>query len=345
MMDSIRDRLVEVLGVEQLVLLVLPAVLSYLFYKVFLRNLSQDRHRNLQGLFQRILNSFSMFAVFWALQFYLQQQTGDSSRFFVYCGIAAIITGALFFVRTVKVIVFEYLFINSMKMGVPVLLVDLVVLVFSLFIAAWISTSIFGVRWAPLLATSAIVSVVLGLALQETLGNLFAGIALQLDKPYEIGDWVEVHTDKSTFMGLVHEINWRSTTLYGLMDEVVILPNRVAAGSQISNFSARHKPVYRGVSVYMDVNAPDEDVKKVFEDVLRASNGVRQDVEHFVMLRELSANGAHWRIVYPVADFNFQFQILDGILLGVQRELKKRGFQIARIRSDIRGAIDTANQS
>jgi small-conductance mechanosensitive channel len=345
MMDSIRDRLVEVLGVEQLVLLVLPAVLSYLFYKVFLRNLSQDRHRNLQGLFRRILNSFSMFAIFWSLQFYLQQQTGEVSRFFVYCGIAAIITGALFFVRTVKVIVFEYLFINSMKMGVPVLLVDLVVLVFSLFIAAWISTSIFGVRWAPLLATSAIVSVVLGLALQETLGNLFAGIALQLDKPYEIGDWVEVHTDKSTFMGLVHEINWRSTTLYGLMDEVVILPNRVAAGSQISNFSARNKPVYRGVSVYMDVNAPDDEVKKVFEDVLRTSNGVRQDVEHFVMLRELSANGAHWRIVYPVADFNFQFQILDGILLGVQRELKKRGFQIARIRSDIRGTIDNANQS
>ncbi len=341
MMEAIRERMVAVLGVEQFLLLVMPAVLSFLFYKIFLRKLSQDRHRNLQGLFRKILNSFSFFVVFWVTQFYFQQQGGDAERFFVYAGIAAIITGAFFFVRTVKVIVFEYLFINSMQMAVPVLLVDLAVLVLSLFIAAWISTSIFGVRWAPLLATSAIVSVVLGLALQETLGNLFAGIALQLDKPYEIGDWVEVHTDKTTFMGLVHEINWRSTTLYGLMDEIVILPNRVAAGSQISNFSARHKPVYRGVSVYMDVNAPDDDVKKVFEEVLKTSNGVRQDAEHFVMLRELSAKGAHWRIVYPVADFNYQFQILDGILLGVQRELKKRGFQIARIRSDLSGSIDS----
>jgi small-conductance mechanosensitive channel len=345
MMDAIRDRMMAVLGVEQFVLLVLPAILSFLFYKIFLRKLSQDRHRNLQGLFRKILNSFSVFVVFWGLQYFFHQQGTDGELFFVYCGIGAIITGAFFFVRTVKVIVFEYLFINSMQMAVPVLLVDLAVLVFSLFIAAWISTSIFGVRWAPLLATSAIVSVVLGLALQETLGNLFAGIALQLDKPYEIGDWVEVHTDKSTFMGLVHEINWRSTTLYGLMDEVVVLPNRVAAGSQISNFSARHKPVYRGVSVYMDVDAPDDEVKTVFEAVLKQSNGVRQDAEHFVMLRELNAKGAHWRIVYPVADFAYQFQILDGILLGVQRELKKRGFQIARIRSDISGAVDTTNPS
>jgi hypothetical protein len=59
------------------------------------------------------------------------------------------------------------------------------------------------------------------------------------------------------------------------------------------------------------------------------------------MLRDLSAKGAHWRIVYPVANFAFQYQILDGILMNVQRELKKRGFQIARIRSDVSGSLDT----
>ncbi len=341
MIESIKERLLEVLGIEQMVMLVLPAVFSYLFYKIFLRKLSEDRHRNLKKLFGRILSSFMVFVTFWGLQYYFHQQGGDLERFHVYCGVLAVITGAFFFVRTIRVLVFEFLFFNSMKMGVPVLLVDLVVLIFSIFIAAWISTTVFGVRWAPLLATSALVSVVLGLALQETLGNLFAGVALQIDKPYEIGDWIEVHTDKNTFMGEVHEINWRATTLFGLMDEVVVLPNRVAAGSQISNFSSRNKPVYRGVSVHMDVNAPDDEVRAVFEDVLKNSNGVLQTAEHFVMLRDLSAKGAHWRIVYPVANFAFQYQILDGILMNVQRELKKRGFQIARIRSDVSGSIDT----
>ena len=336
-MESIRERLFDFLGVEQLVLLLLPAVLSYLFYKIFLRGISEGRHRNLKGLFKKIVVSFSVFLIFWAVQFHFQDSTGETARLFVYFGIATVITGAIFFVRTVKVIVFEYLFFNSMKLGVPVLLVDLVTLAFSIFIAAWISTTIFGVRWAPLLATSAIVSVVLGLALQDTLGNLFAGVAIQIDKPYEIGDWVEVHTDKNSFMGEVHEITWRATVLYGMMDELVTLPNRIAAQSQISNFSARNKPVYRGVSVWMDVNAPDEAVKESFKKVLKGSHGVLQHVEHFVMLREIGVNGTHWRLVYPVADFSQQYQILDGILMNVQSELKERGFQVARIRGDIQG--------
>ncbi len=336
-MEAIRERLMDFLGIEQLILLVLPAILSYLFYRIFLRNISEGRHRNLKGLFRKMLFSLVLFVIFWIGQFYLQEFTGDAARLFVYFGIASIITGAVFFVRTIKVVVFEYLFFNSMKMGVPVLLVDLVTLVFSIFIAAWISTTVFGVQWAPLLATSAIVSVVLGLALQDTLGNLFAGVAIQIDKPYEIGDWIEVHTDRNSFIGEVHEITWRATILYGMMDELVTLPNRVAAQSQISNFSARHRPVYRGVSVWMDVNAPDEQVKESFKKVLRSSSGVLQNVDHHVLLREIGSQGTHWKLVYPVSDFSRQFQILDGILMNVQAELKSRGFEVARIRGDLQG--------
>ncbi len=340
-MESIRERLLDFLGTEQLILVVLPAVLSYFFYRIFLRKISEGRHRNLKGLFRKMLFSFVVFVIFWGGQFYLQSLTGDASRLFVYFGIATVISGAVLFVRTVKIMVFEYLFFNSMKMGVPVLLVDLVTLVFSIFIAAWISNTVFGVQWAPLLATSAIVSVVLGLALQDTLGNLFAGVAIQIDKPYEIGDWIEVHTDRNSFVGEVHEITWRATILYGMMDELVTLPNRVAAQSQISNFSARNKPVYRGVSVWMDVNAPDGEVKESFKAVLKNSPGVLQHVEHYVLLREIGSNGSHWKLVYPVSDFSRQFQILDGILMNVQGELKKRGFEVARIRGDIQGTTKT----
>ena len=340
-MDStIKDRLLELLGFEPLVLVTVLALLAFGFYKIFLRNVVASRHKTLKRLFREILHSYIFFLVFWVSQFFLAREN-ESSRIFVYLGIITVVTGAIFFIRTVKVIVFEYLFFNSMKMGVPVLLVNLVTLLFSIFIAAWLSTSVFGVRWAPLLATSAIVSVVLGLALQDTLGNLFAGVALQFDKPYEIGDWIEVHSDKNTYTGEVHEITWRATTLYGFYDEVITLPNRMVAQSEISNFSARAKPIYRAASIYMDVNAPEEEVKAVFLSVLKQAKGVLQHLDHYVMLREISEKGAHWKLFYPVGSYRLQFIILDSILMQSQSEFKKRGIQVARIRGDIQAGETT----
>lgn len=66
-------------------------------------------------------------------------------------------------------------------------------------------------------------SLILGLALQDTLGNLFAGVALQLDKPYEIGDWIEISPRAQVWVGQVEEISWRATTMIGLFDELLVL--------------------------------------------------------------------------------------------------------------------------
>jgi len=335
-MQNIKERLLELLGLEPLVLLVLLAFAAYLFYKIALRNLIFDRHATLNRLFKELLQIFCVLITFWAGQFFLAMEP-EYTRIFNYVGVLTVLTGSVFFVRIVKVLVFEYLFFNNKKVGVPLLLVNLVTIMLSIFIAVWLSTSVFGVRWAPLLATSAIASVVLGLALQDTLGNLFAGVALQFDKPYELGDWIEVHGSDSSqiFAGVVEEITWRATVLHGFYDEVITLPNRMVSQSEISNFSPKGKAIFRGASIYMDVNAPDEVVKAVFLDVLKRTDGVIQHLEHLVMLRDLTEKGAHWRLFYPVINYGKQFVILDQILMLAQTEFKKRGIQVARIRGDI----------
>ena len=342
-MDTVKERVVELLNLEPLIALTVFSVVSFIFYKIFLRKLSEERHKNLSNLFRELVKTYALFLGLWIAQFFLRE--GEYSRFFIYFGIAAVVMGSVFFVRTIRVVVYEYLFFNSMTLGVPALLVDMVTLLFSIFVAAWLSTSVFGVRWAPLLATSAIVSVVLGLALQDTLGNLFAGLALQFDKPYEIGDWIEVHSEKNAYAGEVHEITWRATVLNGFYDEVITLPNRMTSQSEISNFSARAKPIYRAASVYMDVNAPDEEVKAVFIEVLKQAKGVLQHLDHYVMLRDLTEKGAHWRLFYPVASYSKQFMILDGILMNSQKEFKKRGIQVARLRGDIQGGSEATPPS
>lgn len=326
------DRLLTLLGVEPLVALSVMVLAVTLIYKILLRDAKASRHETLRRLLKELYYTHLVFMGSWLIQYLIAHNFQAIFTAYHYFGTAAVIMGSVVFVRAIKILVFEYLFLSNMSAGVPVLLVNLVTLLISIFIAAWLSTAVFGVLWAPLLATSAIVSVVLGLALQDTLGNLFAGVALQFDKPYQIGDWIELRAGSETFVGEVFEITWRATTLYGIYDEVLTLPNRMVAQSEVSNFSARKKPISRGLTVILDASADEQQVKAIFKKVLSETPGVIQDLEHLVMLRDLSEKGAHWRLFYPIVHYGKQFTIVDEILMRSQAEFKKAGIQIARIR-------------
>jgi len=332
-MDTIHERLVALLGIEPLISLSLLAIGVFLFYKIFLKDLNADRHANLKRLLKELFTNHLMFVVLWVLQFLSQKELPFLDAFYSYLGIGAVIMGALVFVRAIKILVNEYLFLNSMTAGVPILLVNIVTLIISIFIGAWLSTSVFGVRWAPLLATSAIVSVVLGLALQETLGNLFAGVALQFDKPYEIGDWIELNTGSGSdkIAGEVYEISWRATILYGFYDEVITLPNRLVAQSEVSNFSARKKPIFRGLNIVLDSDADEEQVKAILKKVLKETDGVIQSLEHLVMLRDLTEKGSVYRLFYPIVHYSRQYTIVDQILMRAQGEFKKAGISVTKL--------------
>ena len=76
-----------------------------------------------------------------------------------------------------------------------------------------------------MLATTAVGAVILGFALQDTLGNLFAGLAIQIEKPFRVGHWVTIGGES----GLVSEITWRATKIRTKAGNFVIVPNSVLA--------------------------------------------------------------------------------------------------------------------
>jgi small-conductance mechanosensitive channel/CRP-like cAMP-binding protein len=94
---------------------------------------------------------------------------------------------------------------------------------------------VFGVAIAGLVATSGVLAILLGLALQSTLSDVFSGLAVGLERPYKPGDviWVEGGIE-----GQVIQINWRSTQITTINDSVAIVPNSVIAKSRLENRSA-----------------------------------------------------------------------------------------------------------
>jgi small-conductance mechanosensitive channel len=304
---------------------------AWISYGLFLRGASPDRHKLLLRLFRNLLTHLlfaaSLFMAYWLLH----QVDPDSRirRFIPPVGFVTLIWASIVFVKTCRILAFEYLFLLNMRAGVPLLLVNLLSLLLSGILGAWILSSIFEFNLAPLLATSAIFSVVLGFALQDTLGNLFAGVALQLDKPYEIGDWVEVQTSTQKFVGQVFEISWRATILTAFTDEVITVPNRVMAQAEIQNFAAKLRPFTRGHIFRLPYDAPAGKVRSTLLKGLSGVPGVRRDPSPMVLILEQTDAWVNYKLIYFIDDYGAQFRISDKVIEQALVELAKAGLKLA----------------
>lgn len=313
-------------------------LIAWVIYKVLLRDASPERHRNLRRLFLNLFAHASVFTTLFILFIVTQKAAimGEtSSRLAAYIGLATLIAGSIVLVKACRILLFEYLFIGHMKEGVPLLLVNLFTLLLSIGIVGWFATELFGIKLAPLLATSAVFSLILGLALQDTLGNLFSGVALQLDKPYEIGDWIEVNHSGTTWIGQVEEISWRATMLVGLFDEMLIIPNRTMGQAQVSNFSSRNLPIWRGQTFRIPYAADLSTVTTLLKTALSRVEGVRKSPEPWVWVRESTESSLVFRCSYTVDDYGSQWKIGSSVISAVVETLRKNGLGIAAQRIEI----------
>ncbi len=150
-------------------------------------------------------------------------------------------------IKIAQIYVYLYLFFSNMTTGVPRLIANLFTFVFSFvfsfFLFGLIGAHVFGLNLATVATTSAVFSLVLCIVLQDTLGNLFSGLALQIDRPFHINDWVEIHDGDQKWVGQIYEINWRATFLLSLADELVMFPNKTIGQSKIVILSHSLRPV------------------------------------------------------------------------------------------------------
>jgi small-conductance mechanosensitive channel/CRP-like cAMP-binding protein len=156
------------------------------------------------------------------------------------------------------------------RFGVPKILRDLSVTLASL-VALVVTLSRSGVNLIPLITTSAVVTAVIGLAMQDTLGNLFSGIALQLESSISIGDWIKL--DERS-VGKVIEIRWRSTVIRTKNDDLIVIPNGMFAKGVITIFAKDELQNRRWVYFNVHLRHPPNLVQKIVVDALAGTPNV-----------------------------------------------------------------------
>jgi small-conductance mechanosensitive channel len=98
-------------------------------------------------------------------------------------------------------------------------------------------------------ATSGIIAIVLGLALQSTLSDVFSGISLNIEKPFQIGDEILLEGEAEA---QVIEINWRSTHLRNAANDLVVVPNSTMAKMRIQNHSGGSRRYNGSLTIAID---------------------------------------------------------------------------------------------
>lgn len=155
------------------------------------------------------------------------------------------------------------------------------------------------VQLGALFSGSAILGIVVGLALQDTLGNLFAGIALQADKPFQVGDVV---TFSNRGSGVVESVSWRGVKVRTFQNKLLVMSNAVM-GKETIEVAPRENLNAQLVffnTVYN--NSPARTIQLVRETVRQTEN-VSQKLRPIIRLRNLGDNGLEYEVKYWADDY------------------------------------------
>jgi small-conductance mechanosensitive channel len=152
-----------------------------------------------------------------------------------------------------------------------------------------------------LLAGASVASVVIGLAAQSTLGNLVAGIAITIYRPFRLGDTLQVATPTGTDIGTVEMISLGYTTLRAAAGHLIVLPNSSAASQVIINLNATYTPWPVTITIRLSRKADLEDARKLAQSVAADSAGEKSVIGCFLTKMDAASITLELRLVAPDA--------------------------------------------
>jgi len=145
-----------------------------------------------------------------------------------------------------------------------------------------------------LLATSGIIAIVLGLALQSTLSDLFSGISLTIEKPYQLGDEILL---EGGIEGQVVQVNWRSTHLRNGANDIVVVPNSAIAKMRIQNHSTGSKRYSGTLNVIVDSRNAFQTTTELLKQATMACPAIMQHPGCSVIATDIKGD----RVTYEIS--------------------------------------------
>jgi small-conductance mechanosensitive channel/CRP-like cAMP-binding protein len=175
-----------------------------------------------------------------------------------------------------------------------------------------------------LLTTSAVGAVVVGFALQDTLGNLFAGLAIQIEKPYRVGQWIAIGDRE----GQVQEITWRATKLLTKAGQFLIVPNGIMSKEAILNYSEPSLPTRLTIEVGVSyLTAPNITRAAVLEALDRCPL-VLKSPPPSVLLHDFGGSALIYHVWFWIGDYALELEARDQVRSSIWYTFRRKNIEI-----------------
>jgi small-conductance mechanosensitive channel/CRP-like cAMP-binding protein len=180
-------------------------------------------------------------------------------------------------------------------------------------------------NFVSFLTTSAVLTAVIGLALQSTIANLFAGIVLHMDRALAEGDWIQL----GARTGRIAQIRWRSTILRTTDGDNVIVPNGQLTLQEVYNFSRpspRHRVWVRAAFVYRH---PPNDVRQALVEATKSTPGVLADPMPDALVSDFGDHGVVYAVRFWIQDFARRAELEGEVRTRIWYAARRAGLEIS----------------
>ncbi len=183
---------------------------------------------------------------------------------------------------------------------------------------------IFGVPFNSLVISSTVASAVIGLALQDLLRNVVAGIALQVEQPFAPGDWL-LFDDQTA---RVLEMSWRATRMVTTDNTHIVVPNATLAQAQIANYTLISPIQALHVQIALAPDHPPNQVKQVLAAAARAAEGVLGDPPPNIRLIAYGEYSLTYDIKFWMRGFDRYIETRDAVMTSTWYYVRRAGFRL-----------------
>ena len=323
-----------------LIATVIFVTVSYFILKSVVKRIAGRKKSFEKFIIKKLSRPVFYFIFFTGLYTALKSLSKINDYYFVINGINYPLIDGLFFIiiifliallisRIISVLMLGWLKVTRGFERTPGLL-NKTVTVIIFIVAIAVILGYFKVDVTPLIAGVGLGALAIGLALQSTLSNFFAGVHLISDKPINVGDYIEL--DEKT-NGIIEDIGWRSTRIRTLTDNLLIIPNAKLAESNIINYSMPVKDfsiwVPCGVAYDSDLKKVEKVTLEVAKQIQQTVDGAVKDFEPIFRYREFGDSNINFIAVLRIEEPMKRFIVRNEFIKALKERFDKENIEIS----------------
>jgi branched-chain amino acid transport system substrate-binding protein len=210
------------------------------------------------------------------------------------------------------------------RLAIPKLVRDLAAWILILAAIVIAGHQVFDIGFEKFTLSVTVLSAVVGFALQDVLKNVFAGLALQTEAPFDTGDWVVINGEPRQVL----EMTWRSTHLRNNLGVEFREPNSNLANAEIVNLGSGEIPVGFEIEVSLTYGAPPQQVRDSLERAARSAPAVATSPPPQAFLTSFGDSGILYRLRFWTSQVQALTRVLGDVRSRVWYQLKRDGFTI-----------------